>query len=309
MLIKIKQIRIQKGRRKVGDVTELANSIKEVGLLNPVTVVPTFDPETFDPTFDLVAGLHRIEAHIFLGLTEIEANILPLQELDRELAELDENLIRNELTVLERAEQLRRRKQLYEAKYPQTVKGQAQALGMNRTLNKFNVNDNLSPTFTQDTANRTNQSARTIEREIQIANRIPENVRDIIRETPLADKKTELLLLTQFDQTTQSQVAEMFAENKIETVKAGLQIIAKKPLPEGFKSRQEISQEVKNTAGCKWVDSLYFASKELNSIKKLGGISSLTAKWADEHKKQYAENCREYAQTFLGYAEEIEKTL
>jgi len=67
--------------------------------------------------------LHRIEAYKLLGRTEIEATVVSLSELDAELAQIDENLIRNELTVLERAEQLKRRKEIYEAKYPESRAG------------------------------------------------------------------------------------------------------------------------------------------------------------------------------------------
>ena len=52
----------------------------------------------------------------------IRAQVVPLDALDAELAEIDENLLRNELTVLERAEHFARRKQLYEAKYPAAVR-------------------------------------------------------------------------------------------------------------------------------------------------------------------------------------------
>ena len=43
---------------------------------------------------------------------EIPAHVVTLDEIEAELAEIDENLIRNELTVLQRGEQLVRRKEL-----------------------------------------------------------------------------------------------------------------------------------------------------------------------------------------------------
>ena len=55
MLVQISEIKINTGRReaKEGDIRELANSISEVGLLNPITV---------DCGHTLIAGLHRLEA-------------------------------------------------------------------------------------------------------------------------------------------------------------------------------------------------------------------------------------------------------
>ena len=65
MRIPITAIKISPGRREAlpGDVKELADSILEVGLINPIMV---------DQTYTLIAGLHRLEAMKLLGRTEIE---------------------------------------------------------------------------------------------------------------------------------------------------------------------------------------------------------------------------------------------
>ncbi len=62
MKIEISEINVNPGRRE-GDLTkinELARSISEVGLLNPITI---------DPDHTLIAGLHRLEAAKRLGWT------------------------------------------------------------------------------------------------------------------------------------------------------------------------------------------------------------------------------------------------
>lgn len=56
----------------------------------------------------LIAGYHRLEACKRLGMDKIQANVRKVDEVHAELAEIDENLIRNELTALERCEQLAR---------------------------------------------------------------------------------------------------------------------------------------------------------------------------------------------------------
>jgi hypothetical protein len=71
---------------------------------------------------------------------------------------LDENLIRNELTALEHAEQLAKRKGFYEAKYPQTKAGGAPGKAGGGKVAKSAD----SASFVKDTAAKTNQSPRTM---------------------------------------------------------------------------------------------------------------------------------------------------
>ena len=97
MKIAISEIKINPGRRPVNldGINELARSISEIGLLNPITI---------DQEYILVAGLHRLEAVKKLGWTEIECNICTFDTFDTlqtELAEIDENVVRTELSVLE----------------------------------------------------------------------------------------------------------------------------------------------------------------------------------------------------------------
>jgi len=109
-----------------------------------------------------------------LGWTEIPAHVVSLSEIDEQLAEIDENLIRNDLTVLERGEQLARRKGLYEAKHPQVKHG-----GDRKSKKAENQDADSAPrSFKDDTAAKTKQSARTIAEDVQIANNIPEPIRD-----------------------------------------------------------------------------------------------------------------------------------
>ncbi len=97
------------------------------------------------------------------------------------------------MNVLERGEQLARRKGLYEAKYPVTKNGAKGGRGNAKT--KKNENDESSLSFAQDAAAKTNKSERSIQRDVQIATDIPEEIRDAIRDTPVADNKEELLML------------------------------------------------------------------------------------------------------------------
>ena len=74
MQVSIKRIQIREGRRNLdmGHVKELADSIRELGLLNPLTI----DKENF-----LIAGLHRLEAVKTLGWTDVECTVSSLEGL------------------------------------------------------------------------------------------------------------------------------------------------------------------------------------------------------------------------------------
>lgn len=67
-----------------------------------------------------------------LGWKEVDCSITGLNGLSAELAELDENLARANLSPLELGELLARRKDIYESLYPKTKAGVSQAIAMNR---------------------------------------------------------------------------------------------------------------------------------------------------------------------------------
>ena len=141
-------------------VKHLAESIAEVGLLHPIAVYrrKVMHGGIAVDGYGIVAGLNRFEAHKALGRDEIEATVLALDELHRQLAEVDENLAGTKLTPAERALFTRRRKEIYEALHPETKNGAHGGRG-----GKTNETDNLS--FSKDTADRTGVDRRTVERD------------------------------------------------------------------------------------------------------------------------------------------------
>ena len=100
---------------------------------------------TIDQGHTLIAGLHRLEAAKLLGWAEIDCTVTSLDGLQAELAEIDENFIRNDLSALEHGEMLLRRKEIYETLHPETRAGTAQALAMN-TAKGNNVSDKMTLT-------------------------------------------------------------------------------------------------------------------------------------------------------------------
>lgn len=164
--------RVRQADRK--QVEALADSIREVGLLNPVTVAPDGDG------FALIAGMHRLEAARLLGWTEIPATVLALDEHRRIIAECDENLCAPSLTATERAEFTRRRKAAYEALHPETVHG------ANQHSRSRQVGDSSeAPRFTADTAAATGQSERAVQRDAERGEKVSDEALAMIKGTRL----------------------------------------------------------------------------------------------------------------------------
>ena len=90
-------------RQELGDTATLENSIRKVGLLNPILV---------DENYRLIAGHRRLTACRNLGWREIEATIVRFEGdlLKMLAAEVDENLLRKEFTG-EEIESIERRRE------------------------------------------------------------------------------------------------------------------------------------------------------------------------------------------------------
>ncbi len=223
MLIKVESIKVNKRMRDISEdkVTEIASSIKEIGLLNPITI---------SENSILIAGLHRLNAFKMLGYAEIEANVVKLSDLDRELAEIDENLIRADLHFIDRGDHLKRRKEIYELKYPETKQGTAQRIGQikNDPLSKLVAADSATTslgssvkTFVEDTSDKAGISKRVIHEEIQISSNLTPEIKEQVKKADLS--KTEALKLARLEPEKQKEVIERVIEKKEkaeETMKA-----------------------------------------------------------------------------------------
>lgn len=207
-IVRIADISIPKRRlRAMRDIAALADSMHEVGLLNPIVVTDSLS---------LISGAHRLAAAKSLGWETIEARKVAIDELHHELIEIDENLIRNELTVLERAEHLERRKAIYEAMHPET-----KSVTVRGGPGRGKKTDGNIPTvsFTVDTASKTGVSRSTVEQEVKIARSIPKKEREALRGTVVEDRKSDLLKLSRMEPTERKQVIEKIKAGTARSVK------------------------------------------------------------------------------------------
>lgn len=90
----------QNPRKVIGDVTELAESIKANGILQNLTVVPMNDDWT---EFTVITGHRRLAAAKQAGLTELPCAIVEMSEKEQLSTMLTENMQRSDLTVYEEA--------------------------------------------------------------------------------------------------------------------------------------------------------------------------------------------------------------
>jgi ParB family chromosome partitioning protein len=208
--VPITSIRVKNRLRPLDDakVAELAESIAQVGLLQPIGVRP-------DGT--LVYGYHRLEACKQLGWTEIPAVVVDGDDSHAELAEITENLIRNELTLLERAEHLARMRAVYERLYPN-------ARGVGRPAK----NSATVAAFSEWAAAQAGLAQRTIRHYVHLAESVAPEVRDAIRRTPIANDGAELKSLASLEPSKQRAVAELIASRAVSSVREATRELARR---------------------------------------------------------------------------------
>jgi N6-adenosine-specific RNA methylase IME4/uncharacterized ParB-like nuclease family protein len=180
-------------RKLRADVVEsLAESIKTQGLLQPIVVRPRGAKNYW-----LVAGLHRLRAVEKLGRNKIEAVVLDGLDADAaQLAEIDENLVRADLSPAERALHISKRKELYEKVHPETKHG---AVGRG---GKSSQNEN---SFVADAAKKTGKGRSTVARDVTRAKKVVV-LADIVGTS--LDQGDELDALAKLPEDEQRKLAE-----------------------------------------------------------------------------------------------------
>lgn len=96
-------------RKNVGDVTELAESIKHSGILQNLTVVPYYSQvhkRVMEGLYTVIIGHRRLAAAKQAGLTEVPCAVVEMSDKDQLATMLAENMQRTDLTVVEQAEGL-----------------------------------------------------------------------------------------------------------------------------------------------------------------------------------------------------------
>ena len=205
MKIQIFQIKVNEGRREVSPeaVHKLADSISKVGMLNPITV---------DQDYTLIAGLHRLEAAKLLGWSEIECTVSSLEGIQAELAEIDENFVRRDLSDMEYDDLLLRRKEIYEILHPETRQGKR-----NGQTSKTDTGSVLeTKSFSQDTAEKLGVTPRTVERKVQIAKNLIPEVKEIVDRHGIGFRNA--LKLSRLAPEQQKEAASQLAAGDIHSV-------------------------------------------------------------------------------------------
>ena len=152
-------------------VAGLVESISSVGMINPIRV------RVSGGRWEVIAGSHRLAACAQLGLAEVDCIVVDDDDLHAELAMIDENLCRAELSPADRAKQTARRKAIYLELHPETAHGGDR---------KSDQVDNLSTrSFADETAAITGADARTVRRDAERGEKVIDEVLDMIRGTKL----------------------------------------------------------------------------------------------------------------------------
>lgn len=165
-------------RVEIGDLTELSDSIKENGVLEPLLVKPNRQ----NGTWMIIAGERRWRAANLAGLSEVPCIELDID--DRAIAEiaLIENLQRKDLTVWEEADGLK-------------------SLGA-----RFGYKHD-------DIARKISKSRTTVTELLTIAN-LPENVREKCVAANINAKSTLLEIARQFDERSMHKLLDGIQNKK-----------------------------------------------------------------------------------------------
>jgi ParB family chromosome partitioning protein len=197
-------------RRQVDpeNVKDLVASISVFGHYSPIMV---------DNNLKLIAGRHRLEALKELQHQTVFAYVLDVSEAEAKLLELDENLCRSELNTAERIAAITERKQVYEQLHPSTKHGGDRS-GQKDSSGK----DCHLPSYADDTAAKTGDSARKIRQHATIGKHISIDRLRRLAQTPVGTKQVELQKFSNLQEPDQETVLAALEDGKVKTVRQAI---------------------------------------------------------------------------------------
>lgn len=205
--VKVRGMRL----RSEHSVVSLAQSIHAEGLHQPIVV---------DEGLHLIAGLHRLKAFEMLGRETIPANVRDLSETDSLLGEVSENLERNELSAIERAEHVELKTRLLAAKGllkppHRPPKG---------VLKGEKITPFPGPALVgnAEIAAEMDLSRRAVQIDKEIVRKLTEPIRRRVREMPIGRNQSELRALCKLNIFDQVGVVGLLDGGEAKTVREAL---------------------------------------------------------------------------------------
>lgn len=184
-------------------VETISKTSRAIGQIQPINVQAQESGR-----YLLIAGAKRLAAARLAGAGEIDARVIPAGALDaagRRMIEVIENLDRQSLTKLERAEYLVALKQAHEALYPEAKKGGRR--GNQHTGGQARQSEIFA--FSQEAAEITGLSRRAIEVAVQIVGRLTSDSKARLRDTWLEEHQAGLKLLSEQASDVQVRILDI----------------------------------------------------------------------------------------------------
>lgn len=212
--ISISDIHIPERLRAVDEDQAMAISVSivEHGLFNPVTVRKTPNGKS---KYTLVAGAHRIRAMQLCDQTQVDATVIKAGKDEAVLIEVCENLIRNDLSALDRAIFVQTYRDVWESKNGTIKRGPRGATIISDNMSLIDILETKnSHGFSAVCAEKLGVSKRAIERSRRIAQRLTPAVRKSVQGTAIADNQNQLLALAKLDSDEQRKAAIAIVRTK-----------------------------------------------------------------------------------------------
>lgn len=241
--IAIDAIDVPAGRRRLDPawVETLADLFSSQGQLSPIDVIAAGE------RYRLVFGGHRLAAAKHLGWPKLGAMVKSPEdyasEAEIKLAEITENLARRDLSVLDKAVDIARWREIYEATRGTVKRGRPSKLSQVVTISEDDPAERFAASFSEAARKAFGLDRMAISRSMRIAS-IAADVRDRIALHPIADNQSELLALAGELPGRQADIAALLTAEPAQasTVAGAIAILDRVPEPAKPTAWQKLSE-------------------------------------------------------------------
>lgn len=238
--IRVDAIDVAVGRRRLDPawVETLADLFSSQGQLSPIELITAGD------RYRLVFGGHRLAAARQLGWPKIGAVVKSHEDFASEaeiiLAEITENLARRELSVLDRAVDIARWREIYEATQIIKKAGRPKKVSPD---DAEEISAKFALNFSEAAQKTFDLSRRSVFNAVKIAS-IAAEVRDRIALHPIADNQSELLALAGELPGRQADIVALLMTEPAQasTVAGAIAILDRAPEPAKPTAWQKLSE-------------------------------------------------------------------